>query len=113
MQDITSYINGYMKLKGNPYLRPSTDYTASLTYIFKGKYIANAYYSYVKDFFSQLPYQSPDELALVYQSINLDYQESVGLSLIIPFSVGNGGLPNVCSMDHITRMSATSITISP
>lgn len=88
MQDITSYINGYMKLKGNPYLRPSTDYTASLTYIFKGKYIANVYYSYVKDFFSQLPYQSPDELALVYQSINLDYQQSVGLSLIIPFSVG-------------------------
>lgn len=88
MQDITSYINGYMKLKGNPYLRPSTDYTASLTYIFKGKYIANAYYSYVKDFFSQLPYQSPDELTLGYQSINLDYQQSVGLSLIIPFSVG-------------------------
>lgn len=88
MQDITSYINGYMKLKGNPYLRPSTDYTASLTYIFKGKYIANAYYSYVKDFFSQLPYQSPDELALVYQSINLDYEQNAGLSLIIPFSVG-------------------------
>lgn len=88
LQDITSYINGYMKLKGNPYLRPSTDYTASLTYIFKGKYIANAYYSYVKDFFSQLPYQSPDELALVYQSINLDYEQNAGLSLIIPFSVG-------------------------
>lgn len=88
LQDITSYINGYMKLKGNPYLHPSTDYTASLTYIFKGKYIANVYYSHVKDFFSQLPYQSPDELALVYQSINLDYQQSVGLSLIIPFSVG-------------------------
>lgn len=88
LQDITSYINGYMKLKGNPYLRPSTDYTASLTYIFKGKYIANIYYSHVKDFFSQLPYQSPDELALVYQSINLDYEQNAGLSLIIPFSVG-------------------------
>ncbi len=88
LQDITSYINGYMKLKGNPYLRPSTDYTASLTYIFKGKYIANVYYSHVKDFFSQLPYQSPDELALVYQSINLDYEQNAGLSLIIPFSVG-------------------------
>ena len=88
LQDITSYINGYMKLKGNPYLSPSTDYTASLTYIFKGKYIANVYYSHVKDFFSQLPYQSPDELALVYQSINLDYEQNAGLSLIIPFSVG-------------------------
>lgn len=88
LQDIASYINGYMKLKGNPYLRPSTDYTASLTYIFKGKYIANVYYSHVKDFFSQLPYQSPDELALVYQSINLDYEQNAGLSLIIPFSVG-------------------------
>ena len=88
LQDITSYINGYMKLKGNPYLRPSTDYTASLTYIFKGKYIANVYYSHVKDFFSQLPYQSPDELSLVYQSINLDYEQNAGLSLIIPFSVG-------------------------
>lgn len=35
----------------------------------------------------QLPYQSPDALKLVYQTINMNYKRVVGLNLNAPFSV--------------------------
>lgn len=89
MQDATSYLNGYAKVVGNPDLHPSTDYTADLTYILKSKYMFSLYYTHVKDLFSQLPYQSTDELAMIYQSVNYDYEQNFGLSVILPFSAGN------------------------
>ncbi len=89
MQDATSYLNGYAKVVGNPGLRPSIDYTADLTYILKSKYIFSLYYSQVKDLFAQLAYQSPDELTMIYQTVNYDYEQSFGLSVIVPFAVGN------------------------
>lgn len=89
LQNTTSYLNGYTKVLGNPNLVPFTDYSAQLTYIFRGKYIANVYYHYIKDYFMQLPYQSRDELSLIYQHINYDYEQNVGLTLMIPFSAGN------------------------
>lgn len=88
MQDITSYLNGYTKLVGNPDLRPSTDYTANFTYILKNKYMFDLYYTHVKDLFAQLAYQSPDELSMIYQSVNYDYEQNFGASVIIPFAVG-------------------------
>ena len=89
MQDATSYLNGYAKVVGNPSLRPSTDYTADLTYILKSKYIFSLYYTHVKDLFAQLAYQSPDELTMIYQTVNYDYEQNFGLSVILPFTVGN------------------------
>lgn len=89
MQDATSYLNGYAKVVGNPDLRPSTNYTADLTYILKSKYIFSLYYTHVKDLFAQLAYQSSDELTMIYQTVNHDYEQSFGLSVIVPFTVGN------------------------
>lgn len=89
MQDITSYLNGYTKLVGNPNLRPSTDYTANFTYVLKNKYMFDLYYTHVKDLFAQLAYQSPDELSMIYQSVNYNYEQNFGISVIIPFSVGS------------------------
>lgn len=89
MQDITSYLNGYAKLVGNPNLRPSTDYTGNLTYILKNKYMFDLYYTHIKDLFAQLAYQSPHELSLIYQSINYNYEQNFGVSAIIPFAVGS------------------------
>ena len=88
LQNTVSYLNGYTKILGNPALVPSTDYAAQLTYVFKGKYIATFYYNYIKDYIMQLPYQSPDELSLIYQFVNYDYEQQAGLTLIVPFSVG-------------------------
>ena len=89
MQDATSYLNGYGKVVGNPGLRPSTDYTADLTYILKSKYIFSLHYTHVKDLFAQLAYQSPNELTMIYQTVNYDYEQNFGLSVIVPFTVGN------------------------
>lgn len=89
MQDATSYLNSYAKVVGNPALHPSTDYTADLTYILKSKYIFSLYYTHVKDLFAQLAYQSSNELAMIYQTVNYDYEQNFGLSVILPFTVGN------------------------
>lgn len=89
MQDATSYLNGYAKVVGNPSLRPSTNYTADLAYVLKSKYIFSLYYTHVKDLFAQLAYQSPDELTMIYQTVNYDYEQNFGLSVIVPFTVGD------------------------
>ena len=88
LQNTVSYLNGYTKIVGNPNLRPSSEYTANFTYMWRGKYVANLSYSYTKDYFVQLPYQSPEELSLVYQFINFNYQQDITLAFILPFTVG-------------------------
>lgn len=88
MHGAISYLNNYAEIHGNRDLRPSKDYEAQLNYIFKGKYIVTAYTNYSDDYFAQLPYQSSDRLALIYQTLNWDYSLTAGVNIIIPFSVG-------------------------
>ena len=88
IQNSVSYLNGYSKALGNPQLRPSTDYIADLTYVLKSKYMFSVYYTHTKNLFAQLAYQSPDELVMIYQSVNYDYQRNFGISSIIPFTIG-------------------------
>lgn len=83
-----SYLNGYAELHGNPLLKPYREYSGQLSYILKSKYVLTAFYNYLKDYSDQLPYQSPDRLSLIYQSLNYDYKQMIGLNLIIPFNVG-------------------------
>jgi hypothetical protein len=82
-----SYLNGYAELHGNPLLKPYREYSGQLSYILKSKYILTAFYQYMKDYSAQLPYQAPDRLALIYQSLNFDYKQMAGLNLIIPFNI--------------------------
>ncbi|MDR0892692.1 MAG: TonB-dependent receptor family protein [Mediterranea sp.] len=109
----TSYLNGYALIEGNPQLRPCRTYEGQLSYIFKGKYILTAYYSYLDHYFVQLPYQSPAGPTLVYQTLNFNYKQTVGLNLILPFGIGrvlnsqltlNGFYDNVKS-DHFHDLS--------
>lgn len=90
MQESVTYLNGYAEVRGNPSLIPYKDYSAQLSYILKSKYIASAYINYMPDYFVQLPYQSSERLALIYQTLNWDYQLMEGLNVIVPFSVGKG-----------------------
>jgi len=83
----TSYVSSYVEVQGNPYLRPSREYETNLTYILKSKYIFSAFFNHVPDYFTQLPYQSPDRLTLVYKYHNFNYQQQAGLQTVIPFSV--------------------------
>lgn len=84
----TSHINPYSKVLGNPALQPYLNYAGQFSYIFRQKYVATLYVQYADKATVQLPYQSPDELILVYQTINMNYKRTVGLNLNVPLNVG-------------------------
>lgn len=84
----TSYINDYATVIGNPKLQTSIRYDAQLSYILRQKYVATIYFQYGDKAMVQLPYQSPDALKLIYQTINMDNERVVGLNVYAPFGVG-------------------------
>ena len=77
----TSHINQYSSVIGNPALLPYIQYDAQFSYILRQKYIATLYYQYGDQATVQLPYQSPDNLSLIYQTINTNYKQTIGLNL--------------------------------
>ncbi len=81
----TSHINDYSSVIGNPGLEPYIQYDTQLNYIFKQKYVATLYLQYGDKATVQLPYQSPDELRLIFQTINMNCKRTVGLNLYAPF----------------------------
>ncbi len=83
----TSYSSSYIEIQGNPLLKPSREYQSSLTYILKSKYLLTAFFDYVPDYFTQVPYQSPERLVLIYKFHNFNYQRQAGLQTVIPFKV--------------------------
>jgi len=68
-------------------LQPYLNYSGQFSYIFRQKYVATLYVQYGDKATVQLPYQSPDELSLVYQTINMNYKRIIGLNLNVPFNV--------------------------
>ncbi len=84
----TGYLNDYSMVLGNMHLLPYINYATQFSYIFKQKYVATLYLQYGDKASVQLPYQSPDELKLIYQTTNMDYRRTVGLNINAPFNVG-------------------------
>lgn len=84
----TGYINEYSLVLGNPKLQPYIQYDAQLSYILRQKYVATLYFQYGDKATVQLPYQSPDALNLIYQTINMNFKRTVGINLHVPFGVG-------------------------
>lgn len=84
----TSFINDYATVIGNPELQTCIRYDAQLSYILRQKYVATIYFQYGDKAMVQLPYQSPDALKLIYQTINMDYERVVGLNVYAPFGLG-------------------------
>lgn len=84
----TSHINDYSTVIGNPELQPYIQYDAQVNYILRQKYVATLYFQYGDKATVQLPYQSPDALTLIYQTINMNYKRVVGLNVYAPFGVG-------------------------
>lgn len=83
----TSHINDYSTVIVNPELQPYIQYDAQFNYILSQKYMATLYFQYGDKATVQLPYQSPDALNLIYQTINMNYERVVGLNLYAPFGV--------------------------
>ncbi len=88
LRNSTSHINPYSKVLGNPALQPYLNYAGQFSYIFRQKYVVTLYVQYADKATVQLPYQSPDELSLVYQTINMNYKRTVGLNLNVPLNAG-------------------------
>lgn len=84
----TDYINDYSTIIGNPQLQPYIQYDAQFNYILRHKYVATLYFQYGDKTTVQLPYQSQDGLQLIYQTINMDYDRTIGINLYAPFRVG-------------------------
>ncbi|HRF68895.1 MAG TPA: outer membrane beta-barrel family protein [Muribaculum sp.] len=84
----TSHINDYSTVIGNPKLQSYIQYDAQFNYILRQKYVATLYFQYGDKATAQLPYQSPDALNLIYQTINMNYKRVVGLNLYAPFGTG-------------------------
>ena len=87
-QDYTSYSDEYIVNMGNPLLKPARTSNIEFTYVLKQKYIFQASYYRVDDFFVSQSYQMPDELKLLYKSFNIDYTSNLNFTSIIPFSIG-------------------------
>lgn len=84
----TSYVNEYSAIKGNPSLLPYLNYSGQFSYILNQKYSATLYMLYADKYSVQLPYQMPDQLQLLFQTVNLDFSRTFGLQLQAPVNVG-------------------------
>ena len=84
----TVHINDYSTIIGNPALQPYIQYDTQFNYILRQKYVATLYFQYGDKTTVQLPYQSPHNLNLIFQTINMNYERVAGLNLYAPFSVG-------------------------
>jgi hypothetical protein len=73
---------------GNPQLRPLKLYSVGLTYIYKQKYVIRPFINHITDYYTQLPYQSPDKLQQEFVMQNFDYRQNAGLMVVLPFNLG-------------------------
>ena len=89
VQDFITYSNGgYDEIVGNPALKPSHEYQASLTYVLKNKYVVTGWFSYTGDHFMQTLYQRGDELTETFRWVNFDFQQQAGLMAAVPLKLG-------------------------
>lgn len=89
VQDFITYSNGgYDEVVGNPDLKPSHEYSATLTYVLKNKYVFQGWFSYTDDQFRQTLYQRGDELTETFRWVNFDFQQQAGLMASAPIKAG-------------------------
>ena len=88
MQGAISYIDGYSEIHGTSGLRPSRSYEAQAVYIYRQKYIFVLFWNERPDYFVQAAWQSSDRLALIYQSLNWNFNRQWGANAVIPFRIG-------------------------
>ncbi len=99
VQDFITYSNGgYDEIVGNPALKPSHEYSASLTYVLKNKYVFRGWFSYTDDLFMQTLYQRSDELTETFRWVNFDFQQQAGLMAAVPLRLGGWYSGNLTAM---------------
>lgn len=87
LQPIIQYVDSYAEAHGNPDLKPSSNYSLDLNYLYKNKYMIGVNYNYTPDYFVQLPYQLPDRLAEMNQFVNYDFQKRWTIQTMVSYKV--------------------------
>ena len=87
LQPIIQYVDSYTEAHGNPDLKPSSNYSLDLNYLYKNRYMIGVNYNYTPDYFMQLPYQLPDRLAEVDQFVNYDFQKRWTIQTMASYKV--------------------------
>lgn len=85
LQPIIQYVDSYTEAHGNPDLKPSSNYSLDLNYLYKNKYMIGVNYNYTPDYFVQLPYQLPDRLAEMNQFVNYDFQKRWTIQTMVSY----------------------------
>ncbi len=88
MMSSVYYSSVYTEIWGNPSLTPSHDYSLSLTYRLRQRYVFTLFADFEDDYFIQLPYQPADRMAVVMQSTNWDYSRQLGVQATAQFFWG-------------------------
>ena len=88
LQPIVQYVDSYTEAHGNPDLKPYSNYSFNVNYLYKNKYMIGVSYEYSPDYFVQLPYQSPDRLAEINQVVNYDFQKKWIVQMMVSYKVG-------------------------
>lgn len=88
LQALVQYVNSYTEVHGNPNLKPFSNYTFHLNYLWKNKYMVGLQYQDNPGFFTQLPYQVPGRLAEINQFVNFDFRKSWMLQLMASYRLG-------------------------
>lgn len=88
MQGAVSYIDGYSEIHGTSGLRPSRSYEAQAVYIYRQKYIFVLFWNERPDYFVQAAWQASDRLALIYQSLNWNFNRQWGANAVLPQRIG-------------------------
>lgn len=87
LQPIIQYVDSYTEAHGNPDLKPSSNYSLDLNYLYKNKYMIGVNYNYTPNYFVQLPYQLPDRLAEMNQFVNYDFQKRWTIQTMASYKV--------------------------
>jgi len=82
------HFGAYGVAYGNPLLRPLKVYSAGLSYIYQQEYVIRPYFNHITDYYTQLPYQSPEQLRQEFVMQNFNFQQTVGLMMVLPFHLG-------------------------
>lgn len=88
LQPIVQYVDSYTEAHGNPDLKPSSNYSLDLNYLYRNKYMIGVNYNYTPDYFVQLPYQLPDRLAEMNQFVNYDFQKRWVIQTMASYKAG-------------------------
>jgi len=83
LNPFTYYKTPYYTTSGNPYLKPSLDYSTQLDYVLKNNYTFSAFYNFSTDKFTNISQQDNDTHAIKDMQQNIGKSTSLGVSFMM------------------------------